>query len=84
MMAQRGAAGTFNPGPSRQQDPEYVKIVQEYIDFLDDRNDLTVNSREIDGMIADNKARLIVDVNHLRKINDNRCQQYENISLKFA
>jgi hypothetical protein len=67
-----GMQGSYQPANSLEAQ-EYQKIVQEYMDFLDDRGEKTVNSRKIDDLIATNKCRLVVNLNDLRRTNGPRC-----------
>ncbi|AWP19685.1 putative zygotic DNA replication licensing factor mcm3-like [Scophthalmus maximus] len=53
-------------------DREMREAQRDYLDFLDDDQDQGVYQSKVRDMISENKARLIVNINDLRRRNEAR------------
>lgn len=59
-------------------DQEMREAQRDYLDFLDDDQDQGIYQSKIRDMISDNKARLIVNINDLRRRNEARAARLMN------
>ncbi|CDQ88433.1 unnamed protein product [Oncorhynchus mykiss] len=57
-------------------DREMREAQREYLDFLDDDQDQGVYQSKVRDMVSENKNRLIVNINDLRRRNDVRATRY--------
>lgn len=61
-----------------QDDREMREAQRDYLDFLDDDQDQGIYQSKVRNMISENKARLIVNVNDLRRRNETRAAKLMN------
>ncbi|XP_068609775.1 DNA replication licensing factor MCM3 [Brachionichthys hirsutus] len=59
-------------------DQEMREAQRDYLDFLDDDQDQGIYQSKVRDMISENKARLIVNINDLRRRNDARASRLMN------
>ncbi|CAN9507796.1 unnamed protein product [Ophioblennius macclurei] len=59
-------------------DQEMREAQRDYLDFLDDDQDQGIYQSKVRDMISENKARLIVNINDLRRRNDARAAKLMN------
>lgn len=59
-------------------DQRLIDIQREYVDFLDDGEDQGIYQQKVRDMITDDKCRLVVNINDLRKKNPKRAQSLLN------
>uniref|UniRef100_A0AAY4B343 DNA replication licensing factor MCM3 n=1 Tax=Denticeps clupeoides TaxID=299321 RepID=A0AAY4B343_9TELE len=62
----------------RLEDQEMREAQRDYLDFLDDDQDQGVYQSRVRDMISDNKFRLIVNINDLRRRNEKRAARLLN------
>ncbi|XP_028297491.1 DNA replication licensing factor MCM3-like [Gouania willdenowi] len=63
-------------------DREMREAQRDYLDFLDDDQDQGIYQSKVRDMISENKARLIVNINDLRRRNDARAAKLMNNSFE--
>ncbi|KAM9478082.1 DNA replication licensing factor MCM3-like isoform 2-T2 [Salvelinus alpinus] len=56
------------------EDLELREAQREYLDFLDDDQDQGVNHERVRSMVSENRCRLIVNINDLRRKNEKRAK----------
>ncbi|TWW68306.1 DNA replication licensing factor MCM3 [Takifugu flavidus] len=63
-------------------DHEMREAQRDYLDFLDDDQDQGIYQNKIRNMISENKARLIVNINDLRRRNEGRAAKLMNTAFQ--
>lgn len=63
-------------------DAEMREAQRDYLDFLDDDQDQGIYQSKVRDMISENKARLIVNVNDLRRRNETRAAKLMNSAFE--
>uniref|UniRef100_A0A8C7IGI3 DNA replication licensing factor MCM3 n=1 Tax=Oncorhynchus kisutch TaxID=8019 RepID=A0A8C7IGI3_ONCKI len=63
-----------NPIDSPMEDLELREAQREYLDFLDDNQDQGVYHERVRSMVSENRCRLIVNINDLRRRNEKRAK----------
>uniref|UniRef100_A0A8C6LKE6 DNA replication licensing factor MCM3 n=1 Tax=Nothobranchius furzeri TaxID=105023 RepID=A0A8C6LKE6_NOTFU len=63
-------------------DREMREAQRDYVDFLDDDQDQGIYQSKVRDMIGDNKARLIVNINDLRRRNETRAAKLLNSAFE--
>ncbi|KAI0207386.1 Zygotic DNA replication licensing factor mcm3 [Lamellibrachia satsuma] len=67
---------------AEEDDQRFREIQREYLDFLDDDEDQGVYQQKVRDMISDNEARLLVNINDLRRKNPKRALELLNNSFE--